>query len=81
MNNFTKEELEKILSCVDFTCWEHPCEAKKLTDIRLKIQAMIVNYPKPGEPVSHRFIVKPEAVPCLTKNEGKIELYKIYLPE
>lgn len=75
MNNFTKEELEKILSCVDFTCWEHPCEDEKLTDIRLKIQAMICNYPKPDEPVYHRFIVKPEALPWIAKklkDTGKV---------
>lgn len=67
MNNFTKEELEKILNCVNFTCWEHPCEDEKLTDIRLKIQAMIDNYPQPKKTINHKFILKPEAMPWLTK--------------
>ena len=67
MNNFTKEELEKILNCVNFTCWEHPCEDEKLTDIRLKIQAMIDNYPQPKEPINHKFIFKAEAMPWLIK--------------
>lgn len=68
MNNFTKDELQELLAL---------CDHESL--LKNKIQAMIVNYPKPDEPVSHRFIVKPGAVPCLTKNEGKIELYKIHL--
>lgn len=68
MNNFTKEELQELLSLLDN---ESP--------LKNKIQALIVNHPKPDEPVSHRFIVKPGAVPCLTKNKGKIELYKIHL--
>jgi hypothetical protein len=44
MNDFTKEELEKILNCVAFTCWEHPMEDEKLTSVRIKIESMIGSY-------------------------------------
>jgi hypothetical protein len=44
MNEFTKEELDKILNCVAFTCWEHPSEDEKLTLVRIKIQSLIELY-------------------------------------
>lgn len=64
MNNFTKDELQELLALFD-------CE----TPLKNKIQAMIDNYPKPDEPVYHRFIVKPEALPWIAKklkDTGKV---------
>jgi len=44
MNDFTKDELQDILNCVAFTCFEHPTEDERLTDIRIKLESMIGNY-------------------------------------
>lgn len=44
MNDFTKDELQKILECVDYTRYTQPFGHFSLEEIYKKLQSMINNY-------------------------------------
>ena len=66
MNDFTKEELQFISDYIYLGVRDIK-NNKLLTSVDNKIQSMIDNYPKPEEPISHKYIFKAEDVSWLIK--------------